>query len=111
MSIASKFIRGLVSATFLAAAAVGTASAHGAGHLMGTADSVSADQLVVKDQKGATHDVRLGPTTRFRDGTGGVAKASDVQSGDRVVVHLGGRDADTPAKEVQFQHAEHSKSR
>jgi hypothetical protein len=110
MSIRRSIVRAAVSAAIAAFTLCGAAHAHGAGHLMGTAESVSADRLVVKDQAGATHEVRVGPATRYRDGAGSAAKASDVQSGDRVVVHLGGHDADAPAKEVQFQHSNDSKS-
>jgi hypothetical protein len=111
VSIRQSIVRAAGSVAIAALTVCGAAHAHGAGHLMGIAESVSADRLVVKDQGGATHEVRLGPETRYRDGAGGAAKASDVQSGDRVVVHLGGHDADAPAKQVQFQHATHSKSR
>jgi hypothetical protein len=111
VSIRQSIVRTAALAAIVAATVAGAAHAHGAGHLMGTAESVSTDRLVVKDQAGATHDVHLGPETRYRNGAGGVAKASDVQSGDRVVVHLGGHDAGAPAKEVQFEHSEGSKSR
>lgn len=110
MTIRHNIVRAVVSAAIVAVSVSGAAHAHGAGHLMGTAESVSADRLVVKDKAGATHEVSLGPDTRYRNGAGATAKASDVRSGDRVVVHLGGHDPSAPAKEVQFQHSERSKS-
>ena len=110
MSIRRKIVHTAVAAAIAALSVCEAAHAHGAGHLMGTAESVSADQLVLKDKAGETHEVRLGPETRYRNGAGAAAKASDVQSGDRVVVHLGGHDAAAPAKEVQFQHSKESKS-
>ena len=110
MSIRRTIVRAAVAAAIAALTVCEAAHAHGAGHLMGIAESVSADQLVVKDKAGATHEVRLGPETRYRNAAGAAAKASDVQSGDRVVVHLGGHDAGTPAKEVQFQHSKEPKS-
>jgi hypothetical protein len=111
VSIRRSIVRAAVAAAIVAITVCCDAHAHGAGHLMGTAESVSADRLVVKDQTGATHDVRLGPDTRYRNGAGGAAKASDIQKGDRVVVHLGGHDAEAPVTEVQFQHSEGAKSR
>jgi hypothetical protein len=110
MNIRRSIVGAAVSAAIAALTVCGGAHAHGAGHLMGTAESVSADRLLLKDQTGAIHEVRLGPDTRYRDGAGSAAKASDVQTGDRVVVHLGGHEADAPAKQVQFQHSKSSKS-
>ena len=97
--------RRIASHLVLALALGGTALAHGTGkHVMGTAESVSSERLVVKDGSGGTHDVVLGPKTRYRDGAGGVAKAADLKPGDRIVVHLTGQGADAPAVEVRFSH-------
>jgi hypothetical protein len=94
------------------AATAGAAYAHGAGkHLMGTAESVSAEHLVVKDHSGTTHDVPLGPDTRYRNGAGSAAKISDVKVGDRVVVHLAAHDHDSPAAEIRFEHPASGKAR
>jgi len=98
-------VRRIVSHFMLALALGGTAFAHGTGkHLMGTAESVSGERLVVKDRAGGTHDVVLGPKTRYRDSAGGAAKAAELKPGDRIVVHLAGQRADAPAVEVRFSH-------
>ena len=82
----------------------GTAFAHGTGgHLMGTAESVAGEHLVVKDSKGGSHEVLLGPKTRYRTEKGAAAKAADLKPGDRVVVHFGGKGAEAPAAEIRFK--------
>jgi len=96
--------RNILAAVALAIGLSGTAFAHGKSpHVMGTAESVSSDHLVVKDPKGASHDVLLGPKTRYRTDQGGAAKAGDLKPGDRVVVHFGDKGAEGPAVEVRFK--------
>ncbi len=88
----------------LAIALSSTALAHGTSpHLMGTAESVAGEHLVVKDSKGGSHDVLLGPKTRYRSEKGDAAKASDLKAGDRVVVHFGDKGAQAPAAEIRFK--------
>ena len=82
----------------------GTAFAHGASpHLMGTAESVSTEHLVVKDASGGSHDVLVGPKTRYRTEKGGAAMVGDLKPGDRVIVHFGGHGTAAPAVEVRFK--------
>jgi len=87
----------------LALATPNAALAHGGSqHLMGTVESLAADQIVVKDRAGQMHHVRLDEKTRYRDTGGGAAEFSEIRPGDRVVVHLGvAADAST-ALEVRF---------
>jgi hypothetical protein len=96
--------RNPVPSLALVIALAGTALAHGTSpHLMGTAESVSTERLVVKDPKGASHEVVVGPRTRYRTESGGAAKAGDLKPGDRVVVHFGGHGTEAPAAEVRFK--------
>jgi hypothetical protein len=90
----------------LATLAAATSFAHGtAGHLKGTVDSVTNDHLVVKDRSGKTHEVKLDTKTRYRESAGSAAEASDLQAGDRVVVHFGEKGEGSPAVEVRFHHS------
>ena len=99
-------LRNLPSALAIGLAFTGTALAHGTSpHLMGTAESVSAERLVVKDTSGASHDVVVGPKTRYRTDKGRAAKADDLKPGDRVVVHFGGNGEAGPAAEIRFNHS------
>lgn len=82
-----------------------TALAHGGGkHLKGTLESASPDQIVVKDESGAAHAIRLDSNTRYRTSSGGVAQPSELRTGDRVVVHLGGEAKQSTALEIRFGH-------
>ena len=92
------------AALAIAIALAGTAFAHGKSpHLLGIAESVSGEHLVVKDPKGASHEVLIGPKTRYRTDDGGAAKAADLKPGDRVVVHFGDKGSEAPAVEVRFK--------
>ena len=89
----------------LALAPAGTALAHGGGeHVMGTVESRTADEIVVKDRAGQTHHVRLDEETRCRDTAGGAAELSRIRPGDRVAVHLGVDARASTALEVRFGH-------
>ncbi|MBI2963534.1 MAG: hypothetical protein HYY35_07250 [Deltaproteobacteria bacterium] len=79
------------------------ALAHGGStHLKGTLESASADQIVVKDERGAVHPIRLDSKTRYRTSSGGVAQPSELRAGDRVVVHVGVEAKQSTALEIRF---------
>jgi cytochrome c-type biogenesis protein CcmE len=60
---------------------------HGKGqHVMGTVESVAADQLKVKSKEGKTVDVHVDDKTKYVNGDA-EGKLDDLKTGAKVVVH------------------------
>ena len=98
--------RGVLFSLILIGAAASPVFGHGSNqHLMGTTRELSENRLVVEDKSGNSHDVELGPKTKYRDAEGRAADASALRTGDRVVVHFGKAGAGAPAVEIRFNHS------
>ena len=83
-----------------------TTYAHGdKKHVVGTIDKVTSESVVVKTADGKKVEVKLIGSTIFRLKTGAQekpAKASDLASGDRVVIHATPKGQVLEANEVKF---------
>lgn len=87
----------------LSAAAV---CAHGSKkHIVGTVERVNANSVVVKTTEGKSVEVQLVPSTTYFQRTGTQdkpAKLSDLEAGDRVVIHATPNGESLDADEVKF---------
>jgi len=93
---------------FLALAFAVGAYAHGDKvHVTGVIDKVTADTVSVKTADGKIVEVKLAPATVyiFRDGKskdGTPAKATELATGQRVVIHATSKNGTLIAEEVKF---------
>ena len=74
-------------------------------HVVGTVERVNANSVVVKTTQGKSVEVQLVPSTTYVQHTGSQdkpAKLSDLQAGDRVVIHATPNGEGLDADEVKF---------
>ena len=88
------------------AVVVGTAFAHGSKvHVKGTVEKIGADSVVVKTADGKSVEVKFAATTVFLSRSNNEdkpAKASDLATGDLVVIHATPKDKILEADEIKF---------
>lgn len=88
------------------ALSAGIAFAHGTKvHVRGTVERVSPDSLVVKTADGKSVEVKIVASTVFLSRSNNEdkpAKASDLATGDLVVIHATPKDKNLEADEVKF---------
>ena len=97
--------RALILIASLALAASGLWAHGGEEHVIGTVTQVSATSIVVKTTAKAPVTVAVAPTTKFIKGKA-AAKVSDLNVGDRVVIHaVEGENEKLTADTVEFSAA------
>ena len=88
------------------AVVVGTAFAHGSKvHVKGTVEKIGADSVVVKTTDGKSVEVKFAASTVFLSRSNNEdkpAKASDLATGDLVVIHATPKDKILEADEIKF---------
>jgi len=88
------------------AVVVGTAFAHGSKvHVKGTVEKIGADSVVVKTADGKSVEVKFAASTVFLSRSNNEdkpAKASDLATGDLVVIHATPKDKILEADEIKF---------
>ena len=96
----------LGSLALLMALVASVAFAHGTKvHVRGTVEKISADSLVVKTADGKSVEVKIAASTVFLSRSNNEvkpAKASDLATGDMVVIHATPKDKNLEADEIKF---------
>ena len=88
------------------ALAAGLALAHGdKKHVVGTVEKMSADSVTIKQADGKSVEVKIAASTVFLSRSNNEdkpAKASDLATGDMVVIHATPKDKNLEADEIKF---------
>ena len=98
-------LRAVLMSLFLVVTAA-LASAHGNKvHVRGTIEKINADSVVVKTTEGKSVEVKFGASTVFlvrANNEDKPAKASELATGDLVVIHATPKDNGLEADEIKF---------
>ncbi|HEY7098789.1 MAG TPA: DUF5666 domain-containing protein [Terriglobales bacterium] len=99
----------LVSVTLLAFLCTIAFAHEGMEHVVGTVDSVSGNSISVKTTAGENKQVAVDNSTKISRG-GVAASLSDVQVGDRIVIHAKSHDGTLHAAEIELGKAKPGKA-